>query len=85
MNFAEFLRTPFFIEDLWWLLLLLTFLLIHKAEKNNAKKVDINEMILYSKSQYSTNNRNQIVFVQNSSSVEEVSSFEGIREELKII
>ena len=63
----------------------LSLLLIHKAEKNNAKKVDNNEMILYLKSQYSTNNRNQIVFVQNSSSIEELSSFEGIREELKII
>ena len=42
-------------------------------------------MILYLKSKYSTNNRNQIVFVQNFLSIEEVSSFGGIQEELKII
>ena len=61
-----------------------SLLLIRKAEKN-AKKVDINKMIAYLKSQYSTNNRNQIVLAQNFPSLEEVSSFEGIQEELKII
>ena len=60
-----------------------SFLLIRKAEKN-AKKMDINEMISYLKSQHSTNNSNQIVLVQNFPSLEEVSSFEGIQEELKI-
>ena len=47
--------------------------------------MDINEIISYLESQYSTSNRNQIVFVQNFPSVEEVPSFEGIQEELKII
>ena len=61
-----------------------SFLLIRKAEKN-AKKVDINKTIAYLKSQYSTNNTNQIVLVQNFPCLEEVSSFEGIQEELKII
>ena len=42
-------------------------------------------MVLYLKSQYSANIRNQIVLVQNFTSIEEVSSFEGIQEELKII
>ena len=63
----------------------LSLLLIRKAEKNNAKKADINEIILFLKSQYSTNNRNQIVLVQNFPSIEEVSSFERIQEELKMI
>ena len=62
----------------------LSFLLIRKAEKN-AKKVDINKMIAYLKSEYSTNIRNQIVLFQNFPSLEEVSSFEGIQEELKLI
>ena len=56
--------------------------LIRKAEKNNAKKVNINEIILYLKSQYSTNNINQIVLIQDFPSKEAVSSFEGIQEEL---
>ena len=59
-----------------------SLLLIRKAEKN-AKKVDINKIIAYLKSQYSTNNRNQIALVQNFPSLEEVSSFDGIQEELK--
>ena len=29
VNFAKFLRTPIFIEHLWWLLLKLSLLLIH--------------------------------------------------------
>ena len=62
----------------------LSFLLIRKAEKN-AKKVDINKMIAYLKSEYSTNIRNQIVLFQNFPSLEEVSSSEGIQEELKLI
>ena len=57
--------------------------MIRKAKKNNAKKADITEMILCLKSQYSTNNKNQIDLVQNIPSVEEVPSFEGIQEELK--
>ena len=59
--------------------------MIRQAEKNNAKKVDINEIIFYLKSQYSTNNRTQIVLVQNFPSIEKVSSFEEIQEELKMI
>ena len=59
--------------------------MIRKAEKNNAKKADINEMIFYLKSQNSTNNRNQIVPVQNFPSIQEVSSFEEIQEELKMV
>ena len=62
-----------------------SLLLICKAKKNNAKKVDISEIILYLKSQYSTNNRNQIVFIQDSPTIEEVSSFEGIKEELRMV
>ena len=62
----------------------LSLSLIRKAKKN-AKKANINEIIFYLKSQYTTNNRNQIVLVQNFPSIEEVSSFEGIQEELKII
>ena len=42
-------------------------------------------MILYLKSQYPTNNRNQIVFIQDFPSLEEVSSFEGIQEKLKMV
>ena len=41
-------------------------------------------MIFYLNSQCSTNNRNHIVFVQNFPSLEEVSSFKRIQEELKI-
>ena len=62
-----------------------SLLLIRKAKKNNAKKVDISEIILYLKSQYSTNNRNQIVFIQDFPTIEEVSSFEGIKEELRMV
>ena len=62
----------------------LSFFLACKAAKN-VKKMDIDEIISYLKSQYSTNNRNQIAFVQNFPSVEEMPSFEGIQEELKII
>ena len=61
-----------------------SFLLIRKATKN-AKKMDIDEIISYLKSQYLTNNKDQITFVQNFPSIEEVPSFEGIQEELKII
>ena len=60
------------------------FLLICKTEKN-PKKMDINKIISYLKSQYSTNNSNQRALVQNFPSLEEVSTFEGIQEELKII
>ena len=62
-----------------------SLLLIRKAKKNNAKKVDISEIILYLKSQYPTNNRNQIVFIQDFPTIEEVSSFEGIKEELRMV
>ena len=53
-------------------------LLLTCKAKNNAKKVNINEIIFYLKSQYSTNNRDPVVLVQ-------ISSFEGKQEELKII
>ena len=46
--------------------------------------MDIEEIISYLQSQYSTNNKDQITFVQNFRSVE-ASSFERIQEELKII
>ena len=62
----------------------LCFLLICKTEKN-PKKMDINKIISYLKSQYSTNNSNQRALVQNFPRLEEVSTFEGIQEELKII
>ena len=42
-------------------------------------------MILYLKSQYSGNNRNQIVLIQDFPSIEEVSSFEGVQEELRMV
>ena len=61
-----------------------SFVLIRKAEKD-AKKVDINKIISYRKSQYSSNNRNQTVRSQNFPSLEEVFSFDRILEELKII
>ena len=46
---------------------------------------DINEIIFYLKSQYSTNNRDQITFVQEFPNAEEEHSFEKIQERLKII
>ena len=58
--------------------------MIHKDAKN-AKKADINEIILYLKSQYSTNNRDQISLVQDFSNTEVAPSFERMQEELKII
>ena len=61
-----------------------SFLLIHKA-KQNPKTTGINKIISYLKSQYSTNNRILINLVQNFPGLEEVSSFEGIQKELKII
>ena len=63
----------------------LSLLLICKAKKNNAKKASINEMILYLKSQYSANIRNQIVLIQDFPGLEEVPFFEGIQEELKMV
>ena len=66
----------------------LCFLLICKTEKNpkmDINKMDINKIISYLKSQYSTNNSNQRALVQNFPRLEEESTFEGIQEELKII
>ena len=63
----------------------LSLFLICKAEKNNAKKVDINKMILYLMSQYSSNHRNQVVLIQDFLSIEEMSFFEGIQEELRMV
>ena len=47
--------------------------------------MDIHEIISCLKSQYSTNNKYQIAFLQNFPSIEELPSFEGIQEILKII
>ena len=47
--------------------------------------MDIDEIISYLKSQHSTNNKDQIIFIKNFPSIQEVFSFEGILEELKII
>ena len=58
--------------------------LVRKAA-NNAKKMNINGIISYLKSQYSTDNRDQITFIQNFLSQRNVPSFEEISEELKAI
>ena len=47
--------------------------------------MDIDGIISYLKSQYSTNNKDQITFIKNFPSIEEAPSFEEIFEELKII
>ena len=59
--------------------------LIRKAAIKNAKKMNIHEIIIYLKSQYSTDNRNQISFFQGIPSQGDVSSFEAISENLKAI
>ena len=61
----------------------MSFFLVCKVT-NNAKKIDVDE-ISYLKSQYSANNKDQITFIKHFSSIEEVSSFEEIFEELKTI
>ena len=58
--------------------------LVRKAA-NNAKKMNINGIISYLKSQYSTDNRDQITFIQNFLSQRNVPSFEETSEELKAI
>ena len=57
--------------------------LIRKAATKNAKKMNIDEIIFYLKSQYSTDNRNQITFIQDIPSEGDVPSFEAISEDLK--
>ena len=47
--------------------------------------MNINETISYFKSQYSTDNRDQITFIQNFASQRNVPSFEKISERLKPI
>ena len=47
--------------------------------------MNINEIILYLKSQYSADNRDQINFIQEILSQGDVPSFEAISEELKAI
>ena len=59
--------------------------LIRKAAIKNAKKMNIHEIIIYLKSQYSTDNRNQISFIQGIPSQGDVSSFEAISKNLKAI
>lgn len=39
--------------------------LIHEAAMKNAKNISIDEIIFYLKSWHSTDNRNQIVFIQD--------------------
>ena len=33
LNFVKFLRTPFFIEHLWWLLLTISYLMSHRSSR----------------------------------------------------
>ena len=47
--------------------------------------MNINEIISYLKSRYSTDNRDQITFIQNFPSQRNVPSFEEISERLKAI
>ena len=47
--------------------------------------MNINEIISYLKSQYSTDNRDQTTFIQNFPSQRDVPSFEEIFERLKAI
>ena len=63
-------------------LALSTFFLIRKAAIKNAKKMNIDEIFFYLKSQYSTYNRNQITFIQEIASQEDVPSFEAISDYL---
>ena len=57
------------------------FLLIRKP----AKKMDIDEIISYLKFQYLTSNKDQVTFVKNLPSIEEVIFLKRIQEALKII
>ena len=56
---------------------------IRKAIIKNAKKVNFDEIIFYSKSRYSSNNRDEITFIQGIPSKGDISSFEGVSENLK--
>ena len=47
--------------------------------------MDIDEKISCLKSQYVTNNKDQMTFIENFPRVKEVPSFEGILEDLKTI
>ena len=58
--------------------------LIPKAAKN-AKKMNINEIIFYLKARYSTDNRDQINFIQDIPSQRDAPSFEAISGNLKAI
>ena len=60
-----------------------TVFLIRKAAIKNAKKMNIDEMIFFLKSRYSTDNRNQITFTQDIPSQKDVPSFEAISDYLK--
>ena len=57
--------------------------LIRKAAIKNAKKMNIDEMIFYLKSRYSTDNRNQTTFTQDIPSEKDVPSFEAISDCVK--
>ena len=62
----------------------LRVLLVRKIAKN-AKKMNINEIIFYLKSEYSADNRDQITFIQEILSQGDVPSFEEISEDLEAI
>ena len=47
--------------------------------------MNINEIISYLKSRYSTDNRDQITFIQNFPSQRDIPSFEAISERMKAI
>ena len=61
----------------------LSVCLIRKAVIKSAKKVKIDEIIFYLKSRYSTDNRDQITFIQGIPSKGDVPSFETLSKNLK--
>ena len=61
-----------------------SFLLIRKPAKN-AKETNIDGILSYLKSKYSTDNRYQIAFIERYPSQRDVPSFEEISERLKAI
>ena len=61
-----------------------SFSLVRKTAKN-AKKMNINKIISFLNSRYSTDNKDQITFIQNFPSQRDVPCFEEISEKLKAI
>ena len=61
-----------------------SFSLVCKAAKN-AKKMNVDEIISYLKSRCSTDNKDQITFIQNFPSQRDLPSFEEMSERLKAI